>query len=344
MLDAWSAVGPPRLLPAQVATPTHDTANGHPNGPNSVPNAMEGAWSLRHQGTPNAAVPQLGQPNGGRAEAMQVWPGPTAYKAEDGTAQQLPGQTAELAIAGRARKQLAWERRDHTLPTRAQPACTPSIASLTDLYTQAGADPMFSLPAQATLQQEHLPLGGSEGSSAALSQLRCSSTASGQTAVSWRELQASAAQGQQRTYAPEHYARDAQPANHSFQQPYTAGAGRMAQQGVPESSAAAMLLHSSAMMLAVSNAMACAPVQMHNGQAFHGAAASSVDLMHLMSYYDHLKRTMQVRLQLLIRRLLCSPSHSPCSATCFNGAQRQFSARQSSNVLSYAHVFLCCSD
>jgi hypothetical protein len=263
------------------------------------------------QGGRARAAPHQVRPNGSHADAVQVWPAPTVYQAGDSEVQQAaaqqlpPGQGPELAIAGRVRKQLAWERPDHTLPNRAQtPAAQISnVRELMKLYSQAGAELGSGLPVQAALpqqQQQHLRMGSSEGRIGARTQHACSSAGSGQTAVSWRELQAmpaSAAQGRPLSYAPEQFVRDSQSADRSFQQPST---GHVMQHGGgpaynAQRDSEAMLMHSSAMMMAASSALVSAPVQMHNGHVFDGAAAPGVDKMQLISNYIHMWRTLQVR-------------------------------------------------
>ncbi|KAK9906697.1 hypothetical protein WJX75_006387 [Coccomyxa subellipsoidea] len=153
----------------------------------------------------------------------------------------------------------------------------------------SAARPAHLLPAQPT----HAVANGTvDGSNLLTSTMEQGGRA---RAAPHQAMPASAAQGRPLSYAPEQFVRDSQSADRSFQQPST---GHVMQHGGgpaynAQRDSEAMLMHSSAMMMAASSALVSAPVQMHNGHVFDGAAAPGVDKMQLISNYIHMWRTLQ---------------------------------------------------
>ena len=309
--DAWSAAGMARLSGA--AAPTDDLAIRDADQPDLLPDDIDGGWSLRQHAARCGIVQydRAGQASGSRADELQVWPARTAPAAQSGTWRQPsaplvpPAQAADMAVAGRARKQLAWERRDHTLPnkTHTLDAQHPLyIRQILELYSQQQQQQPQQQPQQPRPEQllQHHPSmsayrGAPAGRPAALAQPPSGSAASGcRTTASWQDLQPRPV-----------------PAAHDGLQPFACGAqavgqnlltaGQVAHQSsapparYPEHCSAAMLMPSSALMAAATGAMAYMPMpHVESALAINSGSAPTVDSTQLISSYIQMWRSFQV--------------------------------------------------
>ena len=325
--DAWSAAGLARLSGA--AAPMDELADRDADQPDLLPDDIEGGWSIRQHAPRCGAVQydRAGQVRGGRADELQVWPACKGPAAQSGAWRQpsaplvRPPQAADMALAGRARKQLTWERQDHTLPNKAHTIPDPqhpNIQQLLELYNQSvplqqqqQQQPQQQQPDQ--LLQRRISMGACEGTppgwpSASATQLPSSSAGSGcRASASWQDLQATPAPASHDGMQP--LACGTQAVGQNLQQRHVLAADHAAHQSTvpparyPEHNSAAMLMHSSALMAAATGAMAYIPMpQVENAFAFNSgsATASSVDSAQLISSYIKMWRSLQVCLP-------CSP-------------------------------------
>ncbi|CAL8462389.1 g1922 [Coccomyxa elongata] len=305
--DAWSAARLARLSGA--AAPMDDLANRDSEQPDLLPDDINCGWSLRQHAARCGIVQydRAGQASGSRTDELQVWPAPTAPTAQSGAWRQPsaplvpPAQAAEMAVAGRARKQLAWERRDHTLPNKAHTPDAqhpPYIRQILELYSQNPPLQQQQQPQPEQLLQHHPSMsayrGAPTGRPAASAQLPSGSAASGcRTTASWQDLQARPV-----------------PAAHDGLQPFACGAQAVGQNLLaasqvahqssvpparyPEHCSAAMLMHSSALTAAATGAMAYMPMpHVESALAVNSGSAPNVDSTQLISSYIQMWRSFQ---------------------------------------------------